>query len=161
MRVDKEAFKKHLELSSFIYGEQKGKWAVLGDPEWPDWPKVLIWVKAAVKPNGPSGFYFRFDLTNYPAIAPTACPWDKEKNERLEFEIWPAGPKFVSSVFRRAGWAGGNALYAPCDRLGDLSGHPAWKQQHPEYFWNKETSTIITYLNFLNAMLNSNDYASS
>lgn len=127
------------------------------DGQYNSWPHVIIWVASTTKPGKPNRYYFRFDLQNYPQVAPTACPWDVTANTRLPSDQWPKGSKLVSNTFN-PGW-NPNALYAPCDRLA-MPGHEAWQQQFPELWW-QASFTLTVYLHFLHRLLNSADYARS
>jgi hypothetical protein len=144
----------HLQEAGFQQGMDEGMWGIQNDVgmELPNWPYVFIWIAARDKPGCPNKYYFRFDMTGYPA-APTALPWNMERNERLENDKWPKGKGvIVSSVFN-PGWP---SLYAPCDRLA-MQGHPDWQKEFPDYWW-KEGSRIEKYLSFIHTRLQSNDY---
>lgn len=157
MNPQTHLFNAHIQSYAYEIGELKGQWGVVDfDPLHPAWPVVLLWVAASPKSGKPDRYYFRFDFTGYPATAPTACPWNPEKNEKLVYADWPRGGPMINSVFN-TGWNGGNSLYAPCDRGGDLPGHPNWANEHPVYYW-KPNFTFITYLKFLHEILNSGDY---
>lgn len=155
MKPDLLLFNQHVSEAGFQTGVDSSMWGVVDDcPECPTWPIVFIWVHAAPKANRPNKYYFRFDLSGYPAQAPTACPWDIEKNLRLTNEDWPKGAKFVSGTFN-PNW-NPNALYAPCDRIA-MDGHHGWRTQFPELWW-QPTFKIQVYLHFLHRLLNSGDY---
>jgi len=158
MRPDAALFHQHILEGNFQAGMDRGDWGVCDyNPEYPNWPIVIMWVRAIPKPGWPDRYYFRFDLSGYPASAPTACPWDVESNLRLENTRWPRGNKIVSPTFNY-GW-NPNALYAPCDRMA-MGGHDPWREQHPDLWW-QSTFKIIVYINFLHRLLNSSDYANS
>jgi hypothetical protein len=158
MKPDLQLLKKHVGEAQFIMGIEDGKWGILDfHPELPTWPFIFFWVKAREKTNHPDKYFFRFDLSGYPELAPTACPWDPENNTPLQAKQWPKGPKQVSKVFNPA-W-NANALYAPCDRLA-MSGHELWRTVHPNLWW-QSSFKIIIYLTFIFRLLNSEDYASS
>lgn len=157
MSVDKNIFNEHVESASFQIGVDEGKWGINdNDNSRSHWPYEYIWIKASPKENCPDKYYFRFELSNYPGQAPTACPWDNTTGMRLESSKWPSGG-IVSSVFN-PNW-NANALYAPCDRMA-MPGHDSWKGQHPNLWWKSEF-TIVVYLEFLYGLLNSKDYANS
>jgi hypothetical protein len=114
----------------------------------------LIAVTAAARNNGFPELLLRFDLTNYPEAAPTASPWDLERNQVLNPILWPTGPARVDRAFN-PGW-NAHALYLPCDRLA-LPGHDAWRTQHPSMIWSP-TGDITQYLRIVHDLLNSSDY---
>lgn len=153
-------FNLHQQSYAYEIGEHKGLWGMVdNDPLRPTWPLILLWISAAPKSGKPDKYYFRFDFNGYPTNAPTTCPWDIVKNQKLAYESWPTGGAMVSSVFN-TGWNGGNSLYAPCDRGGDLPGHPNWAVQYPKYYWQPHF-TFIKYLDFLYEILNCGDYQHS
>lgn len=159
MSADFQMFNKHLGEANFQLAVDKGLWGVVDeDPQHPSWPVVIIWIAAKPKKSCPDKYYFRFNVAGYPNQAPTACPWDISKNQKLEHSLWPQGPKLVSLVFKPS-WDHGNSLYAPCDRVA-ISGHPNWANDHPDLWWTS-SSKITVYLNFLHGLLNSSDYENS
>ena len=73
----------------------------------------------------------------YPALAPTARPWDAERNVPLPFDRWPRGKGGrVGAVFR-PDWKEGTALYLPCDRVS-REGHENWRTETPTMIWRPE-----------------------
>lgn len=152
-------FNKHVNEAGFQIGVDKGMWGIVDDDsELPTWPFVFIWIKTAEKQNCPDKYTFRFDLTSYPASAPTACPWDIEKKAVLAEGLWPKGNVIITSVFKPSWKPNGlYALYAPCDRLA-MAGHDQWKQQHKDLWW-KPSFKIEKYLHYVHRLLNSSDYA--
>jgi hypothetical protein len=95
----------------------------------------------------------RFEFTDYPVQAPTACPWDAGTDSRLAPEKRPKGER-VGHVFR-SDWQDGSALYAPWDRVG-LAGHD-WSSTHPRFAWHPRRE-ITFYLENVHELLNDDDY---
>ncbi len=158
MSPDLELFNKHIKEAEFQIGLDKGMWGIVDENlQRPNWPYVIIWIKAAKKINAPDKLYLRFELSGYPSSAPTACPWDMSSNQPLPNDLWPQGNKFVSATFRPS-W-NNKALYAPCDRIA-MVGHEGWKTQWPNLWW-QPTFKIDVYLHFIHRLLNSSDYANS
>jgi len=158
MRPDATLFVQHVAGPEFQAGIDRGDWGFLTeDPAHQNWPVVIIWVSAREKPGKPDRYYFRFELSGYPAIAPTACPWDAANNRRLDNALWPRGNALVSRTFNY-GW-NASALYTPCDRLA-MTGHDIWKTQFPNLWW-QPSFTIVVYLSFIHSLLHSSDYARS
>ncbi len=90
MKPDLLQFKQHVSEAGFQTGVDSDMWGIVDeDPEYPNWPLVIIWVQAAPKDNHPDKYHFRFDLSGYPSQAPTACPWEVELQGRLPNEKWP------------------------------------------------------------------------
>jgi hypothetical protein len=158
MRPDAAVFHQHIREAEYLAGVDRGDWGIHGDSaSLLTWPVVIFWVHALSKEGKPDRYYFRFELSGYPAVAPTACPWDSTTNLRLENAQWPKGPKLVTPTFNY-GW-NANALYAPCDRAA-MVGHDGWRTQYPELWW-QPTFKITIYLHFLYRLLHSSDYAKS
>jgi hypothetical protein len=156
MRPDTAIFHQHVNDADFQVGVDNGMWSICNEnSNYPTWPIVIIWVKAAEKKDCPDKYHFRFDLSGYPSVAPAACPWNNTTNARLENNQWPRGRKFVNNTFNY-GW-NPNALYAPCDRIA-MAGHDTWRTQFPDLWW-QPSFKITVYLNFLFRLLNSSDYA--
>lgn len=120
-----------------------------------NWPNVVFWICDNSDSKSNDKLFLKFDLTNYPENAPTACPWDFTMSKILEPNKWPKGNKQISTIFN-PGWKpnGVYALYAPCDRIA-IAGHDQWKLVHPDLYW-KPTFTIVKYLNFVFELLNPN-----
>ena len=150
MRPDQSLFKGHLEEASFQMGVDRGQWGIVDAPDNISWPNVIIWCRAAPGDTGFEKYYFRFNLENYSASAPTAVPWDIDAQKPLAHEFWPAWSDRLRKVFNPR-WNGGVCLYAPCDRLA-MKGHPKWPEQYPTDYWTPD-STIVKYLRFLEKIL--------
>ena len=142
MAPDERALRSHLEHPAFLEGVARGRWRVADQI---NWPYVLIAVSAAPRENGPSEFFFRFDLDGYPASAPTINLWDPEKGDKLGLEKRPKG-EVVAHVFR-TDWEEGRAVYAPFDRIA-LKGHAKWPRKHPGQAWDpsKDLAWVIRQL---------------
>ena len=130
MGPDERALRNHLDQPAFLEGVGRGRWRVAGQV---NWPHLLIAVSAAPRDGSPSEYFLRFDLTGYPATAPTATPWDPVRNAKLADSLRPKG-ELVAKVFR-TDWKEGEALYAPFDRVA-LGDHPDWVQRYPGQAWH-------------------------
>ena len=151
MKPDESLFKAHLEEAPFQSGADAGRWGLHGEAKDFVWPNPILWVAAgtAIVPTGK--LYLKFTADGYSALAPTACPWNVEKNSRLENTLWPKLSGKFAKVFRHD-WQIKDALYAPCDRLAMLN-HDQWKQQFPFWWWQSHF-TIVKYLGFIHLCLN-------
>lgn len=147
---DKCLFKAHLEGAPFVAGVDDGRWGIAGGEELKEWPFCRMWVQVDSRYTARQPLGLRFRVDNYPALAPTAQPWNNESNAPLVPSDWPRGPRNVSSVFN-PGW-NATALYAPCDRVA-MAGHDAWRQVHPQWWWTPN-HTIVEYLTFVFRVLN-------
>ena len=152
MAVDEQVLRAHLEAGPFQSGVDRGRWRLLSLK----WPYALIAIQAADRVGGPAEYALRFECTNYPQTAPTARPWDAERNSPLPLARWPNGKSRVPLAFN-PGWKDGQCLYLPCDRLS-IEGHDAWRTQHPSMIWSP-TSDITQYLRIVHDLLNSSDYS--
>jgi hypothetical protein len=151
MSPEESVFRGHIERGPFQSGVARGRWRLISI----EWPFSIIAVAAAHRSNGPAEYFLRFDLTNYPQWAPTACPWNVECGAPLEASMRPHGKSRVDKAFR-TDWKKGVALYLPCDREA-IEGHDAWRTQHPSMLWNPN-GDITQYLKIVYDLLNSNDY---
>lgn len=154
MNPEQKIFIAHSETAAFQDGCDRGHWGLytpLGDIVW---PYVIFWIPAdkCVMPS--EKMFLRFNLEGYPLAAPTACPWDVEKNTVLPTESWPKGRAQVAAIFKPT-WNSG-ALYLPCDRVA-IPNHTDWPKQYPNLYW-QPTYTIVCYLAFVHACLNRNQY---
>lgn len=144
-------FRAHLDQGPFQSGVDRGRWRMVSV----NWPCAVIAVRAGERDNSPSEYAFRFELSNYPASPPSACPWNETNNSILEFNSWPGGQGRIPAAFR-PDWKNGSCLYLPCDRYS-IEGHNGWISQHPEMIWNPQ-GDITQYLKIIYDLLNSEDY---
>ena len=151
LRPDERVFRDHVSSARFQDGVERDRWRVVGDIEW---PFVLIAVTAGPRDKAPKEFFLRFDLTGYPALAPTATPWNPQTDTLLEEDQRPKGDR-VGYVFR-SDLDGGISLYAPFDRKG-LDRHPDWREKYPLQVWNAKRD-LTWVLQILHQMLNDDDY---
>ncbi len=156
MSPDAALFYAHLEEAPVQAGADAAKWGLAGDAVDIVWPHPIFWVQADEDLVAAGKVFLRFTVDGYPQTAPTACPWDTEKNSRLDSDLWPKGPGNVTKVFN-PGWNNGVALYAPCDRMA-MPGHEVWKPQFPNVWW-QPGFTIVVYLDFIHSCLNRRKYA--
>lgn len=146
MEQSRLLFIEHVTDIEFQLHEVKGYWGIAVDPQFPQWPIVKMWVKAPQKIASSGRVYLCFDLSGYPAVAPTSIPWDIESNSRLSNDKWPKDsvPGSPISVAFNPNWLNGVALYLPCDRKA-IMGHDPWRTQCPEWYW-QATFKINKYL---------------
>ena len=155
MKPDQSLFMSHIEGALFQSGVDAGKWGLSGAPADILWPNPVLWVAADKTIVPAAKIYLRFDLQQYPSVAPTACPWDITTNAKLAHHLYPKLTGKFKLVFR-TDWSAGNALYAPCDRTA-MEGHHGWKQAYP-YWWWSSAFTIVKYLEFVHLCLNPKRY---
>jgi hypothetical protein len=151
MTPAEKVFRAHLEKGPFQSGVDRGRWELVSVT----WPHSVISVSAAERAGAPSEYSFRFDLSNYPASAPTAQPWNATGNAPLQRANWPGGRGRIQHAFN-PDWKGGSCLYLPCDRCA-IEGHDPWRVQHSEMIWNPK-GDITQYLRIIHDLLDSEDY---
>jgi hypothetical protein len=152
LNLNLECFKEHIKAPEFIEGVERGYWHIHEHPD-VSWPKVLIWVSAPVRPNGPDRFNLKFSMDSYPGSGPTATLWDPTQNTKLSPSKWPKGTGNVSAVFNQ-----GDFLYAPWDRLAlAMGGHQNWPAIYRGMVW-KPTYTIVHYLQQTRNLIESPEY---
>lgn len=144
-------FRSHLDKGPFQSGVDRGRWELVSV----NWPHSVISVSAAERNTAPSKYCFRFELNNYPAIAPTAQPWNVAGNGPLHRASWPGGRGRIQHAFN-PDWKSGSCLYLPCDRYA-IEGHDPWRVQHSEMIWNPK-GDITQYLRIIHDLLDSEDY---
>ena len=141
-----------LAAAEFRCGEVEGRWRHVST----NWPHVIIAVTSPARSNAPSEFVLRFECSGYRQMPVTGQPWDLNRNAPLATDSWPAGPFYVSAVFRPE-WKNGLCLYLPCDRFSN-EGHDEWRTKYPSRLWNPSRG-IICYLEQVYDLLNFGDYA--
>lgn len=150
MTPEEALFQAHVEGVAFRSGIDRDRWGFPSVHSGMEWPHLVVWIEADNRFVGSGHLDLRFDLTGYPATAPTALPWDVEKSEALPPEKWPKGPGNIARVFNPV-W-NRNALYAPCDRVA-MVGHDPWKTSLSQWWWTAD-SDITLYLEFVHRCLN-------
>lgn len=148
---EERTFRNDLKADSFVVGTAIGRWRL----DELQWPTCVISVSAAPREGAPTEFALKFDLTGYPAQAPTAMAWDRSTSQLLDRSKLPAGRR-AGHVFRRDGWMEGKALYAPYDRVAFV-GHPDWPKQFPYLCWQPNYD-ITFYLEQVHGLLNDEEY---
>lgn len=147
---DEEVLRHHLQSSRFQRGVDAGRWRL----ESLSWPVAIITITAAARDSAPDEYTLRFNLDDYPQRAPTAMLWDCVANCMLPENRRPKGER-ASRIFR-TDWNGGQALYAPWDRVA-LEGHPDWATRHVLYAWNPQRELTFYLLNVWE-VLNDDEY---
>ena len=126
----------------FRVGEKRGHWRKVSY----EFPLLFVAV-AAVEPDGKaSEYFFRFELTGFPGIAPEVKIWDLETQAVLAVAKRPKGSTRVIEAFKS--W-GSDSVYRPWDRNGGP--HNNWTTTHPELTWHpkRELAFILEDLHGL------------
>lgn len=149
---DKAAFDQDIRAAPFLRGVARGKWRLVDVV----WPHAVIAVRAAPRDLSPDEYTLRFELTGYPASAPTAGLWNAATAQYLEGDLRPTGGPNVAIAFRND-WNDGRVLYLPCDRLA-LQAHANWSSKYAARAW-RSGSDITHYLEVVYELLNSASYS--
>lgn len=136
-RMDRSAYAAEIQGGAYLAGVAHGRWRIIAEA----WPVVFVVLSASPRPGAPPEFAFKIDLTNFPADAPTATPWDVDTDSPLPLDRRPRGGR-ADTVFRRDQWENGTALYAAWDRVA-LAGHPNWIHQHPHLAWHPQRTFVF------------------
>lgn len=131
---DEQVLRAHLESAAFQMGVTNGRWRL----DSLTWPHAVITVAAAARTGAPNEFSFRFELTGYPATAPTGCIWDLGSNAPLPGARRPQGVEGQILQLFRDNWKDGQALYAPFDRVALVDHGTAWADQWPRSKWTPD-----------------------
>ena len=150
-------FETDIRSVEFRNGVHKKYWDVVAL----DWPRVILWIRAAPRNGAPDRYHIVLDLDNYRTSAPTGTFWDPETEATLDTSKRPKGRENdgersrVATVFR-TDWKNGLAFYHPYDRMAADS-HPGWQADQPRLAWTPD-HTIVDYLEVIRSLLNSDDY---
>lgn len=151
MEPDERTFRQHVARGRFQVGVGRGDWRVVREA----WPNPIIAVTAVARSGAPSEVALRFTLTGYPAVGPTAAPWDPKQNCGLAHDLWPTGGR-VGIAFN-PGW-NATAIYHPIDRIA-LEGHDGWRTQDPGRIWDPARMDVVDYLKVIHELLHSSEYS--
>lgn len=149
MAPDEKALRADVAKAAFRAGAADKRWRLVSIT----WPHVLIGITA----KDGREFVLRFNCAGYPAVPPTAGPWDPQRNAILAFEHWPRSHGGRLGAVFRTDWKFGTALYLPCDREA-IAGHEAWRTEMPSKIW-RPSAGIVQYLELVHELLNCRDYA--
>lgn len=147
-----QSLREHLRSGHFLAGVAARHWRLIAS----NWPFITIAISAAERPNSPTEFILRFEVTGYPHTAPTGGLWDLDGDRSLPVGQRPKGER-AAQLFRADGWVGGStAMYAPWDRFG-LQAHRDWAQAYRLDAWGptRDLSFILTKVH---EVLNADDY---
>lgn len=157
---DERLFREDLQSADFINGVAKGQWGMPSTDALPAdlvWPKVVLWIAAAARPNSPDRFYVVLDAAGYRSVPPTGTFWDLSEKSTLGHAKRPKGkPNSRVAMVFRTDWNNGTAFYHPYDRVA-AQGHADWPAAQPHLVWNSN-HTIVDFLNEFHLLLNSGDY---
>jgi len=157
---DQRLFEADVADAEFLIGASKGWWGLAPATVVPAdlaWPKTILWLAAAPRPNAPERFYVLLDVAGYRTASPTGSFWDPETRGALALAKRPKGKdgsRFAKVL--RTDWEGGRAFYHPYDRLAAQS-HTQWSTEQPNLIWSAKL-TIVDYLEEFYALFQGSDY---
>jgi hypothetical protein len=156
---DQRLFEEDLVSAEFRAGVAKGLWGLPSPevlPEGLKWPKTILWIAAAARPNAPERFYLLLDAAGYRSVPPTGTFWDPTTKATLDIAKRPKGkPDSRFAKVFRTGWNDA-AFYHPYDRVA-AEGHKEWAKDQPHLVWTSN-HTIVDYLEEFHSLLNCGDY---
>ena len=121
------------------------------------WPRIIIWIAAAIRDNAPNRFHFLLDATGYRARPLTGTVCEPVTGTHVDHAKRPKGrPGSRFGMVFRTDWNNGTAFYHPYDRIASES-HPEWLNQQPHLVWTPE-HTIVDFLKEFHGLLQSKDY---
>jgi len=144
---DEAALRRHLADPMYQAGERSGRYRLVHL----NFPLAFFIVAAPLHADGPSGFLFRIDCTNYPIEAPSAQPWHGTAWRALSGSERPRSSQ-GGLLIAFSEW--GPCLYHPMDRLG----RPHWPDQHSDLVW-KDSLEITDFLEMIHGLLHDPKYA--
>ena len=99
-----------LVRADLLAGVENGRWRILKLA----FPYLDVAISATEPDGGPSEYVIRFELSNFPALAPLARIWNVQTDQPLAVEKRPKGGKKLTLTFQK--W-GEDTIYRPWDRL--------------------------------------------
>lgn len=147
MTPDESALRRHLTEPLYQARERAGRYRLMHL----EFPLAYFIVAAPAHVDGPPGFLFRIDCTNYQIEAPSAQPWHGSARRALTGSERPRSSQ-GGLLIAFSEW--GPCLYHPMDRLG----RPHWPDQHSDLVWN-DSLEITDFLEMIHGLLNDPKYA--
>ena len=140
--VAEKAVDADLECPRFRAGAARGQWRKVSYK----FPVLIMAVSAVDLQGKRCEFYFHFELSNFPGVAPEVKIWDLDAGALLPDARRPKGSPRVIEAFKS--WGSGT-VYRPWDRHG--LGHNEWASKHPELAWHakRDLSFILEDLHGL------------
>jgi hypothetical protein len=144
-----KAVEADIASARFRVGAIRGQWRKISL----DFPVLIVAVQA-IEPDGRSSeYFFRFELTGYPGMAPEVKIWDCNTATVLAPDKRPKGSSRVTEAFKS--W-GSETVYRPWDRYAGP--HNNWTTSHPDLAWHSGRD-LAFILEDLHGLLTSNAVA--
>lgn len=143
----------HLAGTAVQIGVARGQWQI-GEL---DYPYLMVRVSASAQTCAHGYVDLRIEISGYPNLGITACPWSAEENLPLPAGQRPTAGR-AGTVFR-TDWENGHALYHPCDRVA-VGSHADWTREHVDELWDAEQG-IAKFLRLIHTTLNEVDHAAA
>lgn len=148
MIEDPAAIRVEAEIASpaFLEGVEGKRWRIVASA----FPTLDIMI-AATEPDGRASEYgIRFELSNFPAVAPRARIWDFAADTPLAVPQRPQGNRRVQVAFQN--W-GDDTVYRPWER--NTGPHNSIAANSPLFAWRPDRTLAFT-LEDLYGILNLN-----
>lgn len=145
------AIKVDLSASRFQAGVVRGLWRLISL----EFPVLMIGIAATEADGTASEYFFHFELSGYPGIAPEVFIWDIETSQVLPVARRPKGCPRVTQAF--IDW-GSHTVYRPWERHSGA--HNDWARKYPDLAWHSKRD-ITFILEDLHGLLNSNSLSRS
>jgi hypothetical protein len=140
------AVEADLASPAFLAGVARGWWRLVSYEH----PALVIAVKATEPDFSETEYHFRYELNQFPTLAPTAKIWDPVASVVLPPEKRPKGNPRVEKAFQS--W-GDDTVYRAWERVA--LAHSNWATAHPHAAW-KPSMTLTNTLEDLHALLDGN-----
>ena len=120
-------------------------------------PLLMIVVSVPTGQTTLAEYFFRFELSGFPGVAPAAFLWDVEVNAPLQRTKRPGWSRRVTEAFKE--WQPPHhPVYRPWERTSGA--HHNWAQSFPQLAWNP-SRTLSFVLEDLHGLLTSQRLTSS
>lgn len=137
---------RDLASPRYRIGAASKRWRLVSDA----FPVVIFAVAAT---DAAAEYFFRFELSGFPGIAPEVNIWDCAANARLAQPHRPKGSPRVVEAFKD--W-GDNTVYRPWERKAGA--HNNWSSTYPTLAWRPDRD-IAFILEDLHGLLTANALA--
>lgn len=145
------AVEQDLASPRYRVGAASGRWRMVSGA----FPIYVFAVAALRADGGASEYFFRFELSGFPATAPEVNILDPVTNTRLPLAQRPNGSPRVVAAFKE--W-GEQTVYRPWERKAGA--HGDWRTAHPTLAWRSERD-LAFILEDLHGLLTSSALASA
>jgi len=144
--LERTAVEADLRSAEFLAGVARGWWRLILYEH----PILVFAVKATEPDFTITEYFFRYEVDQFPTVAPKARIWDHANNCPLAIAKRPQGNPRVEKAFQN--W-GDDSVYRAWERAA--LAHSNWATVHPHAAW-KPSMTLTNTLEDLYALLDGN-----